>query len=105
MSDNKDNNYNDTNKALETKDKVCGFVSVPGVQFASTTVSFKCDCNYVGPTQVEAKWNIKSYICCYYCGICWWCYQTLKGKDYTMKDATHKCRKCPKVVSEYKSCE
>lgn len=102
----KGNNYNETHKALETKEKVCCFVATPGVQFASTTVSTFCDsCKQVTRTQVEAKWNIKSYICCYYYGSCWWCYQTLKGKDYTMKDGLHTCDKCQANIADYKSCE
>jgi hypothetical protein len=109
MGDNKDNNYNDTNKKedpLAPKSSVCGFISVPGVQYASTIVCTMCpSCKTVGPTKVDSAWNIKSYVCCYYCGPCWWCYQTLKGKDYTLKDGYHACSTCNAEIMDYKSCE
>lgn len=102
----KDKSYNDTNKALETKEVCCGFTSIPGLQYQSTIVCTICpSCKTVGPTKVDAKWNIKSYLCCYYYGSCWWCWQTLKGKDYTLKDGKHTCSSCNAEISDYKSCE
>lgn len=109
MGDNKDKNYNDTNKqeggALAGKKSILGMVAEPGLQYQSTIVTTACSCGHVGPTTVLSAWNLKSYICCYYCGCYWWCWQTLKGKDYTLKDGLHSCGKCGTEISDYKSCE
>lgn len=87
------------------KKKALCFEAGPGVHYASTIVAAKCGkCDNFVKTNVEASWNIKSYLCCYYYGCCWWCYQTVKGKDYTMKDAKHTCS-CGETLNEYKSCE
>ena len=108
--DNKDTKnkeeYNSTNKAVEPKKVCCGFVCAPGVQYHSTIVTTICPkCSKVGETKVDTHWNIKSYLCCYYYGACWWCWQTLKGKDYTLKDGKSTCGSCGEVLSDYKSCE
>ena len=106
----KDKNYNDTSKkvdeALPTQSKCCGVVAVPGLLYQSTTICTICpNCKAVGATEVESSWSIKSYLCCYYYGACWWCWQTAKGKDYTLKNGLHRCSSCKSEISDYQACE
>lgn len=108
MSDeNKDKNYNDTNKkdSLAGRETVCGFKAIPGEHFQSGVICTKCtSCKSVATTKVDSTWSVKSYLCCYYCGCYWWCWQTLKGKDYTLKNGTHSCSKCNTVLYDYQAC-
>ena len=113
MSDKKDAKYNETaqkkdekdiKQALKSKSSICGVVSVPGLQFQSKVVTAKCDCGHIGETVVESAWNMKAYICCYYCGGYWGCRQRIRGHDYTLKDAIHKCGKCSKELNHYEAC-
>lgn len=108
MSENKDNNYNDTNKKedpLAGKNKVCGMVAIPGDLYQSSIVCTACPhCNKVGPTKVDSTWSMKSYLCCYCCGPCWWCWQTVKGKDYTLKNGHHSCSSCNQSLQHYEAC-
>ena len=112
MGDNKDENYNDPIKKeeqpgglLAPRQNCFCFPAVPGDQYQSTIVCTKCPhCNAVGATEGEAFWSVKSYLCCYYCGICWWCWQSVKGKDWIIKDVNHKCSSCKQTIQEYKSC-
>ncbi len=109
----KDQNYNDTkkeedqiNQALQSKPEICGIKAIPGNMYQSSIVATLCpSCNNIAPTNVESSWNIKSYICCYYCGPCWWCWQTVKGKDYTLKNGKHSCSSCNAEIHWYSSCE
>lgn len=109
MGDNKDNNYNDTGKQGEepfsSKPAICGIKAEPGLMHQSGVVATICNNCGVVATNVESSWNIKSYICCYYYGPCWWCYQTVKGKDYTLKNGKHTCSKCNTDIYDYSSCE
>lgn len=105
----KENNYNDTSKAeanpkVTGKPKILGLVSVPGLEFRSKVVLAHCDCGHNGLTDVEAGWSIKNYLCCYYCGCYWRCFQLLKGKEWTLKDAVHKCGSCKKTLGTYYAC-
>ena len=105
MAENKDENYNSTNQAMQSKSTCCGVAAVPHVQYHSGVVCTICpNCKSVGPTNVESSWNIKSYLCCYYCGLYWWCYHTIKGKDYTFKNGVHTCSNCNSLISTYESC-
>ena len=114
MTDNKDKNYNETAQkkdekdvkaALKSKNTVCGVVAIPGLHYQSGIITTKCtSCSEVGPTTVESAWNMKAYLCCYYYGGCFWCDQTIKGKDYTLKDGTHKCGKCSAELGKYEAC-
>lgn len=101
-------NYNDTNKAdnqPKLKEDCFCFHSRPGLHHQSTTLVTLCPhCKHIGPTDVEAAWSIKNYLFCYYYGCYWWCFQTLNGKDYTLKDAIHRCSSCKAVISEYEAC-
>jgi len=113
MGDNKDKKYDDPNKknedtaknAVGSKSSICGIVSVPGVQYASGVVTTICpSCKNIGPTDVESSWSLKScYFCCYY-GAYWWCFQTVKGKDYIPKNAVHRCSMCKTEISRFDSC-
>jgi len=107
MSENKDNNYADPNSdPLAGKNKVLCFTAVPGVLHQSSELCVQCpSCQHIGKTDVTSGWNIKSYLCCYYYGCCWWCYQLLKGKDFLIKDAIHKCSSCKTTINHYKSCD
>jgi len=110
MSDNKDNNYNDSSKndALKGQKFLFGFESIPGEQYQSTTVCTKCPtCGYIGATQTTATWSMKSCLCLYCCGGYWGCWQLLNGKDFIPKDCVHKCGKpgCPVELAHYKSCD
>ncbi len=102
----KDDNYNDTSKNLTaSRSQVCGITSVPGLQYRSQIVFTQCPhCKVNAPTEVESGWSIKNYLCCYYCGWYWRCLQLIRGKDWTLKDATHKCSSCHQVISTYEAC-
>lgn len=105
--ENKDNKYNDTNKKdpLAGSDTVCGIKAIPGEHFQSGIICTKCtNCKTVTPTIVESTWNVKSYLCCYYCGCYWWLWQTIKGKDYTLKNGKHSCKTCKNLLYEYNAC-
>lgn len=103
-----DDKYKDTNKqndALAGKQKLCGIESIPGLEFKTKQVLAHCNsCNQDALTNVEATWSIKNYLCCYYCGIYWRCWQTIKGKDYTLKNAVHKCGNCSTELANYDAC-
>lgn len=97
--------YHDTNKALESENKVCGIVSRPGLEFRSKVVFAHCPhCNSNGPTDVQAFWSVKNYLCCYYYGAYWRCLQLIRGKDYFLKDAVHKCSSCQQEIARYEAC-
>jgi hypothetical protein len=107
----KDNNYNETTKAAQNNPKVTGMPvvlgvpSIAGLEFRSKVVLAKCPhCKHNGLTNVEAGWSIKNYLCCYYCGCYWKCLQLIRGKEWTLKDAVHKCSKCNQVIATYYAC-
>jgi hypothetical protein len=114
MSDKKDAQYNETaqkkdeqdvKNALKSKSTICGIVAIPGEYFQSGVITAKCtSCSQVGPTTVESAWNMKAYLCCYWYGAYFWCHQQVKGKDYTLKDGTHKCSKCSTELGKYVAC-
>ena len=100
--------YNTTSQSgglLAPKKSLFGFQAVPGDHLQSYLIVTKCSkCNSTSVTDGEAAWNIKSCICRYYYGPCWWIWQNTHGKDFTMKDCTHKCGSCKEVLADYKSC-
>ena len=103
----KDGQYNDTNKKddpMAPRSAVCGIVAIPGLELRSKTSFAVCECGHQGPTDVDAFWSVKNYLYCYYCAQYWSCYQLVKGKDWTLKDAVHKCGSCKKVLAEYTAC-
>lgn len=67
----------------------------------------KCNSRHV--TSVQAKWSFWGCLCCYYCGGYYGCYQCVKGKDGTLKDAVHYCKpgdvSKENVVYRYKACD
>lgn len=99
---NNNESYNQTSQGVK---KCCCFESIPGLQYRTTVVFTKCPhCSHQGPTDVDAGWSIKNYLCCYYYRPCWGCWQLVKGKDYNLKDAVHKCGSCKNVISSYEAC-
>mmetsp|Transcript_35226 Transcript_35226/g.36631 ORF Transcript_35226/g.36631 Transcript_35226/m.36631 type:complete len:116 (-) Transcript_35226:128-475(-) len=104
----KDENYNDTKKKDDPtagKKEICGFVAIPGLEFRSKQVFASCSkCQATGLTDVDAFWSVKNYLCCYYCNCYWKCRQQIQGKDYTLKDAVHKCSSCKEVLANYQAC-
>lgn len=97
--ENKDNAYS---VGIE---KIACLVANPGEECRSSVVTTKCkSCNAVGPTEVTAGWDVVGFLSCYYYGWCWWCFQTVKGKDYTMKNAEHKCSSCKASIAQYHAC-
>ena len=102
----KEDNYNDTKKndVTSSRSSVCGMVAIPGLELRSKVVFAACSCGHQGPTDVEAFWSVKNYLCCYYCGWYWRCLQLVRGKDWTLKDAQHKCGGCKQVLGTYNAC-
>ena len=102
----KNENYNNTNQSSVSNKKDClGQAAIPGDLHQSTIVTCKCDkCGEVAATEVEALWSCKSYLTCYYYGCCWYFYQLFKAKDFTIRDAIHRCKACKKEIAHYESC-
>jgi hypothetical protein len=102
----KDDNYNETSKQLTAnRSEICGIASVPGLQYRSQVVFTQCPhCKVNAPTEVESGWNVKNYLFCYYYGCYWKCLQLVRGKDWTLKDATHRCSSCQQVIATYEAC-
>jgi len=86
-------------------EKVCGVVSVPGLQYQSKTIFIQCqNCSKFGETEVETKWSIPNVAFCYYCNFFFGIKQLIQGKDRRLMDAIHKCSSCKQVVGEYTAC-
>lgn len=100
-----DRNYNPTSLEKGKKNAIVGIPCYPGLEFRSKVVFTTCQhCNHTGQTDVQAFWSVKNYLCCYYCGWYWRCMQLIRGKQFDLRDATHKCQKCQKVISNYEAC-
>lgn len=94
-----------TNQVGESQEKICGFAAIPGKEFRSKSVFAVCPkCGAAGPTTVESTWNLKSCLCCYYCGGYWKCWALIKGHDWTAKNGIHKCYKCGEIIENYQAC-
>ena len=102
---NKSNDKNETTDLVKSHSDICGIKSIPGVYYTSSIVPHYCSsCKETAPTKVESSWNIKSYLCCYFCGPYWFCNQLYRGKDFIIKDANHRCSSCDVEIAKYESC-
>jgi len=105
MAENKDGNYDQAAIDFGNNNKVVGIPCYPGLEYRSKIVFCTCiHCGQQGETDVSTAWSIKNYLCCYYCGWYWKCMQLIRGKEWTLKDAVHKCKSCHKVIANYQAC-
>ena len=113
VADNKDQKYEKTGQEGDgkldvvspTTNKFLCFTAVPGEHYTSQITTGYCDsCQKAFPTKVATSWNLMSCALCYFCGGYWGCYQLLKGKDFTPKNAEHSCGLCDKKLAHYTSC-
>ncbi len=103
--ENRDNHYflQTSKKQKIQQSSCCG--PLPGSFYQSKEVLAVCPkCKTIGETNVESDWSYSSYFCCFWYTPCWWCWQSAKGKDFTMKNGLHKCSACDCILGTYDAC-